>query len=99
MNPFGISEKSYQLITATLKNKPEIEHAIIFGSRAKGTYKNGSDIDLAIKGKNCSPELAIALQTFLNEELPIPYHVDVVNFASLHSADLIAHIERVGKTI
>ncbi|MEW5845474.1 MAG: nucleotidyltransferase domain-containing protein [Bacteroidota bacterium] len=52
METFGISEKSYLLIIDVLKSYPEVEAAIIFGSRAKGNYKNGSDIDLALIGES-----------------------------------------------
>ena len=41
---FGITEKSYNYIVAYLKTKPQIEKVILFGSRAKGNYKKGSDI-------------------------------------------------------
>lgn len=51
MNPFGISDKSYKLIYNTFTKIPDVEEVIVFGSRAKGTFKNGSDIDFAIKGK------------------------------------------------
>lgn len=55
MNPFGISEKSYNLMKATLVQYSEIESVILFGSRAKGNYTHGSDIDIAIKGKKPRP--------------------------------------------
>ena len=96
MNHFGISIQSYQLLRQTLKTVPEIEKAIIFGSRAKGNYKNGSDIDLAIMGKDCTPETAININAILNEVLPIPYFVDVIDYTSLKQPQLKEHIDRVG---
>ena len=75
MNQFGISEKSFHLLNQALIRFPQIEETVIFGSRAKGNYKTGSDIDIAIKGKNCSPKIAWDLNAYLNEELPIPYFV------------------------
>ncbi|CCQ98330.1 DNA polymerase beta domain protein region [[Clostridium] ultunense Esp] len=99
MNPFGISEKSYQLLLDAFRQHAEVEEVILFGSRAKGNHKKGSDIDLAIKGKHCSPELALQLQTYLNEELPIPYMVDVVDYNSLSHKELKEHIDRVGKKL
>jgi predicted nucleotidyltransferase len=70
----------------------------LFGSKAKGNYKKGSDIDLAIKGENCSPALALHIQGFINEELPVPYMVDVIDYTSLTHKELKEHIDRVGLT-
>lgn len=96
MSQFGISNQSYQLLIKTFDALPEIEKVIIFGSRAKGNYKNGSDIDLAILGTNCTPEVAINVSGKLNEELPIPYFIDVIDYTSLKQPQLKEHIDRVG---
>jgi predicted nucleotidyltransferase len=96
MNQFGISEKSYQLLLDTFSQYPEIEQVVIFGSRAKGNYKKGSDIDLAIKGKDCKVETALNISAIVNEELPIPYHIDVINYDTLKHLELKDQIDRVG---
>lgn len=96
MNPFGITEKSNNLLLETFSKYPQVEEVILFGSRAKGNYKKGSDIDLAIKGSQCSASLALTLQSFINEELPIPYMVDVVDYHSLSHLELKEHIDRAG---
>ncbi|MCG8319853.1 MAG: nucleotidyltransferase domain-containing protein [Cytophagales bacterium] len=96
MNPFGISEKSYNLLVNAFSKYPEVEEVLIFGSRAKGNYKRGSDIDLAIKGKRCNDLTAINIQGYFNEELPIPYYVDVVYYDELEHQELKEHIDRVG---
>jgi predicted nucleotidyltransferase len=95
-NTFGISEKSYDLILSIFKNYPEVETVIIFGSRAKGNFRQGSDIDLAIKGQACSPELALKISGIINEQIPVPYSVDVVDYNSLENLELKVHIDRVG---
>ncbi|BCJ85668.1 nucleotidyltransferase family protein [Effusibacillus dendaii] len=96
MNQFGISDKSFQLLLDTFIHYTQVEEVILFGSRAKGNYKKGSDIDLAIKGKECSASLALTLQSYINEELPIPYTVDVIDYNSLNHKELKEHIDRVG---
>lgn len=96
MNQFGISNHTYQLMRQSFHALPQIEKVILFGSRAKGNYKNGSDIDLAIIGTKCTPDVAIKLHITLNEELPIPYMVDVIDYTSLQQAELKEHIDRVG---
>jgi uncharacterized protein len=96
MTSFGISEKTYKSIVLVFSHYTQIEKVIIFGSRAKGNFRAGSDIDLAIKGKNCTPVLAMELSAEINENLPIPYKVDVVDYNSLTCKELKEHIDRVG---
>jgi len=96
MNTLGITEKSFALLHKIFVRYPQIEEVIIFGSRAKGNYKNGSDIDLAIQGEQCNPSLALKLQSQISEELPIPYRVDGVDYNTLQHHELRDHIDRVG---
>ena len=97
MNTFGISNKSYQLLLNALEKYPQVEEVILFGSRAKGNYRNGSDIDLAIKGSQCNELVAMNIKGYLNEELPIPYFVDVVFYDGLNDSELKEHIDRIGQ--
>ena len=93
---FGISDLSYKLLHETFKSYGQVEEVILFGSRAKGDYKKGSDIDLAIKGEECNASLALDIKAYINEELATPYMVDVVDYNSLTNAELKAHIDSVG---
>lgn len=97
MENFGISPKSFALIVEVLKRYNEVESAIIFGSRAKGNFQNGSDIDIALVGKTLTSEIVFDITSILNERIPIPYRVDVVNYNSITSNELKEHIDRVGK--
>ncbi|MCW0484384.1 nucleotidyltransferase domain-containing protein [Gaoshiqia sediminis] len=47
---FGLSETTISLLCSVFENYPEIEEVIIYGSRAKGNYREGSDIDITLKG-------------------------------------------------
>jgi Predicted nucleotidyltransferases len=96
MNICGVSPESFRLMVESFRKYPQIREVVLFGSRAKGNYTKGSDIDLAIKGDRPMPEVALNLQAWLNEELPIPYMVDVVDYQSLTHQALIEHIDRVG---
>ena len=95
----GLSENDLTLIARAAKQFPEIQQVILFGSRAKGTHKPGSDVDLAIKGKRLAYESAIRLASLLNEETPMPYFFDVVNCDTIAEPQLIEHIDRVGVVI
>ena len=97
MNSFGISEKSYKLIIKVLMQYPNIEKTIIYGSRAKGNFRRGSDIDLAITGEKLSPAIALEIAALLNEQEPIPYKLDVIHYESICNSDLKEHIDRVGQ--
>lgn len=98
MNTYGISERSFKLIAEFLSSQSGIEQVILFGSRATGKAKNGSDIDLVLKGE-LSYRDALLIKAKLNQEIPIPYHVDVVLFDDIQSSDLLEHIKNFGKDI
>ena len=87
-NNFGIRDKSYSLILESFKSFSKIEKAYMFGSRAMGNYKPGSDIDIAILGDDVDFETTSGLYRKLNEELPIPYFIDIVNFNTVDVDEL-----------
>ena len=93
---FGLYEKSFSYLLESLKSIQEIERAAIFGSRAMGNYKNSSDIDLAIFGSLVNRQTVSTLSQKLNDELPIPYFVDIVDYNNLESVELKEHIDLVG---
>ena len=98
-NNFGIYEKSFQLILNTIKAYAEIEKAIIFGSRAMGNYRKGSDIDIAIIGEKITDQIKTRVSSILNQELPIPYFIDIVDYKNITNVNLIKHIDAEGKLI
>lgn len=96
---FGISKKSLEMLIQSLIHIKEIEKAAIFGSRALGNDKPGSDIDLVIYGSHVTDEVINHIRIQLNEELPLPYYFDLVHYESLTSASLKEHIDQYGKVI
>ena len=94
---FGLKDRTTKQIISVFLSFPEVEEVFVFGSRAKGNFKNGSDIDLALKGKKCTAEIAMCIEAILNEELPLPYKFDVVNYSTISNPDFTGHIDRVGK--
>lgn len=89
---FGLSNHTLELIANCLRQFPEIAWGKIYGSRAKGDYQRGSDIDLAFSS---SVDYSAELHELL-DELPTPYLFDVTHYETLRHAELKAHIERVG---
>ncbi len=50
----GLSAKDVESVRQTLRLFPKISEAILYGSRAKGSYRPGSDINLTLKGNELS---------------------------------------------
>ena len=95
--PFGLYPKSYHTITEVFQSTPEVEEVIIYGSRAMRNYKKGSDIDLALKGKNLTADIITKLSTQLNQVLPVPYHIDIADYNKIENEELRKHIDDYGK--
>ncbi len=93
---FGLPDKVVESIRNVFAGFPEIEKAIIYGSRAKGNYKNGSDIDLTFFGENLTFQDLFRIEGKL-DELFLPYTFDLSIFESIENENLKQHINRVGK--
>jgi predicted nucleotidyltransferase len=92
----GLKPRHRETIIAELKKCPKLKKAILFGSRAMGTYTPESDIDIALEG-----DLNLTDQAELAEKLnqtSIPYTVDLVRTHTITDSDLKEHIRRHGKT-
>ncbi len=97
-NEFGLPAYTMELIFRVFAGFPEIDEVIIFGSRAEGKGSNGSDIDLAIKGKDIDKKLTDVIRNLLQEGLYVPYFFDVVNYNSLQPGSKFKlHIDSYGK--
>ncbi|MEO8209426.1 MAG: nucleotidyltransferase domain-containing protein [bacterium] len=93
---FGLKENIIEQINSVFEKFPQIEEVVIYGSRAKGNYREGSDIDFTLKGKNLSHKLLNSISLKL-DELFLPYVIDISNFNKISNGNLIEHINRVGK--
>lgn len=96
---FGLSEADIEYIVGVIAKYKEIKKAVIFGSRAKGNYKAGSDIDIAIYGKDITIDTISSLHSLLEDESPLPYLFDIVDYTHLVHKELKEHIDRVGIVI
>lgn len=95
----GLRDSDMALIANAARSIPGIRQVVLFGSRAKGTHKPGSDVDLAIKGDNLDHDSAIRMAGILNEETSMPYFFDVVNYETVTETLLKEHVDRVGMVL
>jgi predicted nucleotidyltransferase len=95
---YGLPPSAVRKICAVLRGYPQVQRAILYGSRAKGNHKKGSDIDLTLHG---SADLTLnVLYRILDDldELLLPYTIDLSIFENIDDLDVIEHIQRVGIT-
>ena len=93
---YGLKKTTIESINKVFRNYSQVEQAIIYGSRAKGDYKNGSDIDLTLKGDALNLALINKIDLEL-DDLMLPYTFDLSIHSHIKNSDLIDHIERIGK--
>lgn len=94
---FGLRRSDIDAILKTLVRYEEVEEAILFGSRAMGNFKPGSDVDIALKGI-LSPDTVMEIGIELNERLPLPYKFDVLAYSAQLPGPLREDIDQYGKS-
>lgn len=97
-NRFGLEKKDIHAVTNILLRYPQIQKAVLYGSRAKGSYKKGSDIDLTLIGGN---DLTLDTLYRIMEDLDnlmLPYTFDISLLRNIKDPDILDHIQRVGIT-
>ncbi len=93
---YGLSPRTLQKIHDVFRRYPEVDTAVLYGSRAKGTYKNGSDIDLTLYGTPALTHRVVArIATDLDEQL-LPYTIDLSIFRNLSNPAMTQQIQRDG---
>ena len=93
---YGLDEQTIQQIQSTLAKFSSIKKAVLYGSRAKGTNKRGSDIDLCLFGDSLDQKALYQIESSL-DELGLPYTFDLCTYQKVSNNDLKEHIDRVGK--
>lgn len=92
---YGLSDIVIEKIKKIFQSEPKVGTVILFGSRAKGNFKPGSDIDFALKGEKISFDDLLSLSVRL-DELNLPNNIDLIDYLSLNDKDVIEHIDRIG---
>lgn len=92
---YGLTDEVIAEIHEILGRYPVISEAVLYGSRAKGTYRNGSDIDLTLKGEGLSSSDVWQLSSDLDDTF-LPYSFDISVLNEISNPDLVEHINRIG---
>lgn len=91
----GLPDSTVAAIHGVLARYPAVERAVLYGSRAKGTHKPGSDIDLTLFGPALDARLLSSIAEEL-DELLLPYMIDLSLYEQIGHEGLREHIDRVG---
>jgi predicted nucleotidyltransferase len=93
--PYGLNDQTIAKINAVFAGCPEIEKVLLYGSRAKGNYRDGSDIDLTIVGDAVTQSHLLRIANDL-DDLLLPYKIDLSLLRQIEDNEVIEHIKRVG---
>lgn len=93
---FGLTTKQYEAIATVFSNYSQIKTVVIYGSRAKGTHKPYSDIDLTLIGELIDLTILQKIELEL-DDLMLPYKFDISIFNTIENNDLLEHINRKGQ--
>jgi uncharacterized protein len=92
---YGLEDSTIQKIQDVFSAFRQVEKVVLYGSRAKGNYKPGSDIDLTLKGQNINLSVMNQIGLLL-DDLLLPYTFDLSVFEHIKDPNLLEHIDRAG---
>ena len=95
---FGLKQGYLFKISDVIKSNKKIRRVLIFGSRAKGNYKEGSDIDICLEADDLSVSELNNIR-FKLDELLLPYKIDIIDMNYITNDELKEHVLRVGREI
>lgn len=93
---YGLKSQTIEAIQSVFAKHSAVKKAILYGSRAKGNYRNGSDVDLTLVGEDLTLTELLAIENEL-DDLLLPYKIDLSLYHQIDNPDLLEHIERVGE--
>ena len=93
---WGLAPEKIAVISKVFEAFPQIQEVVLYGSRALGTFKPGSDIDFTLKGEDLDLHTLHQIATRL-DDLLLPYTFDLSVYSQINSAELLDHIQRVGQ--
>jgi predicted nucleotidyltransferase len=96
---YGLTERTFNMLNAIFRKYPGVKQAVLYGSRAKGKYRRGSDIDISLKTDDAFTRTDLLHIAGDFDDSDMPYFIDVSIYDRLSNPDLKAHIDRVGKIL
>jgi len=96
---YGLPDRTLDTLNSIFRKYPGIKQAVLYGSRAKGKYRNGSDIDMALKTDGTFTRTDLLRITDDFDDSDMPYFVDVSIYDRISNPDLKSHIDRLGKIL
>lgn len=93
---YGLKSETIHAIQEVLARYPDVDKAILYGSRAIGNYRVGSDIDMTLVGDKLNLTTLQKIELEL-DDLCLPYKMDLSVHKQIQNPELLAHISRVGK--
>jgi len=94
---YGLNEETIEALQRVFRKHDKIEQAIIYGSRALGTHKTGSDVDLTLVAPGCLMRDLLYIENEL-DDLLLPYQLDLSLYHHIDNPELLSHIARIGLT-
>lgn len=95
----GLSEEELSTLQNVFSNFDNISQVILFGSRAIGTNRKSSDVDLAIKGEDLGINTIAKLKNILEEQTKLPYFFDIIIYDHINNQELKEQIDKYGVSI
>lgn len=95
---FGLPATAIMALCSVLRQNPRVEQAIVYGSRAKGNFRPGSDLDLTLVGPELTFTDLMRIETEL-DDLMLPWKIDLSLRSHIDDPELLSHIARVGKPL
>ena len=94
----GLSQEVIDKLKNVFSLFPQINRITLFGSRAKGNYRQGSDIDLVMECNQLQFDDIMNIEQKL-DDLLLPYTIDLLEINNIESEELLSHIKRIGITL
>ncbi len=96
---YGLKKEQWRIVEKILASHPEVEQAVLFGSRAMGNFRETSDVDIAIKGGRANTSLAAQIRFEIEENTWLPFFFDIIAYGDLQNPELKKHIDEFGKVV
>ncbi len=93
--PFGLPDTAVDKLSSVFSQYPQVSRVMLYGSRAKGNYQPGSDIDLCIEADMMTLADLFEIESRV-DDLLLPWKVDLSLRHKIDNPALIEHIDRVG---